>query len=502
MEHLIANLGIGFGVALSLNNLFYCLIGVLLGTLIGVLPGIGPVATIAMLLPVTFTLSPISALIMLAGIYYGAQYGGSTTAILVNIPGESSSVVTCLDGYQMARQGRAGAALGIAAIGSFIAGCFSTLVIALFAPPLAEVALKFGPAEYFSLMVLGLVAAVVLAHGSLIKAIAMVVLGLLLGLVGTDVNSGVARFNFGVSELSDGIGFVSVAMGVFGFSEIIANLEQTEEKREIFVKKISNLMPTLQDFKDSGWSIVRGTLLGSALGILPGGGALLASFAAYTLEKKVSWNSANFGKGAIQGVAAPEAANNAGAQTSFIPLLTLGIPSNPVMALMIGAMMIQGIAPGPQVMTERPELFWGMIASMWVGNLMLVILNLPMIGMWIKLLTVPYRLLYPAIVLFCCIGVYSLSNSPFDVAQTALFGIVGYVFVKLECEPAPLILGFILGPLMEENLRRAMLLSRGNPMTFIERPISLAMLCIAAFLLLIIVAPAVRKTRDVAFVEE
>ncbi|MGC2520223.1 MAG: tripartite tricarboxylate transporter permease [Burkholderiales bacterium] len=500
MEGLIAHLGVGFGVALSLQNLFYCLMGVLLGTLIGVLPGIGPIATIAMLLPVTFTLPPVSSLIMLAGIYYGAQYGGSTTAILVNIPGESSSVVTCLDGYQMARQGRAGPALGIAAIGSFFAGCVSTVIIALFAPPLAEVALKFGPAEYFSLMVLGLIAAVVLAHGSLIKAIAMVILGLLLGLVGTDVNSGVARFDFGVSELSDGIGFVSVAMGVFGFTEIILNLEQ-KEKREVFVKKITNLMPTLQDFKDSWGAILRGTALGSALGILPGGGALLSSFAAYTLEKKVSRNPESFGKGNIRGVAAPESANNAGAQTSFIPLLTLGIPSNPVMALMIGAMMIQGIAPGPQVMTERPELFWGMIASMWIGNLMLIVLNLPLIGIWIKLLTVPYRILYPSILLFCCIGVYSLSNSPFDVMQTAVFGLIGYVFVKLECEPAPLILGFILGPLMEENLRRAMLLSRGDALVFFQRPISLAMLVISAFLLLIVIAPVVRKKREEAFVE-
>jgi TctA family transporter len=500
MEALLAHLGLGFSVALSFQNLLYCLLGALLGTLIGVLPGIGPVATIAMLLPVTFTLNPTSALIMLAGIYYGAQYGGSTTAILVNIPGESSSVVTCLDGYQMARQGRAGPALGIAALGSFFAGCVATVIIALFAPPLAEVALKFGPAEYFSLMVLGLIAATVLAHGSLIKAIAMVILGLLLGLVGTDVNSGVARYSFGVSELSDGIGFVSVAMGVFGFAEIIANLEQ-KEKREIFTKKISNLLPTLQDLKDSWGAVLRGTALGSALGILPGGGALLASFAAYTLEKKVSKNSAMFGKGAIQGVAAPESANNAGAQTSFIPLLTLGIPSNPVMALMIGAMMIQGIAPGPQVMTERPQLFWGMIASMWVGNLMLIVLNLPLIGMWIKLLMVPYRLLYPSILVFCCIGVYSISNSPFDVMQTAVFGVVGYIFAKLECEPAPLILGFILGPLMEENLRRAMLLSRGDPFVFFQRPISLAMLLIAALLLAIVLAPAVRKKREEAFVE-
>src|SRR3990172_6719360 len=474
MEGLFANLALGFGVALSIQNLLYCFMGVVLGTLIGVLPGIGPVATIAMLLPVTFTLSPISALIMLAGIYYGAQYGGSTTAILVNIPGEASSVVTCLDGYQMARQGRAGATLGISAIGSFIAGNFATLVIALFAPPLAEVALKFGPAEYTSLMILGLIAATVLANGSLVKAIAMVLLGLLLGLVGTDVNSGVARFTFGISELSDGIGFVGVAMGVFGFAEIISNLEVKDigSGREVFVKKVSNLLPTLQDFKDCSGAIVRGTLLGSALGILPGGGALLASFAAYTLEKKMSKNSANFGKGAIQGVAAPESANNAGAQTSFIPLLTLGIPSNPVMAMMIGAMMIQGITPGPQVMTERPKLFWGMIASMWIGNLMLVVLNLPLIGMWVKLLTVPYRLLSPSILVFMSIGVFSLSNNPFDVLLMGIFGLLGYVCVKLACEPAPMILGFILGPLMEENLRRAMLLSRGGPLTLLPKTIS------------------------------
>lgn len=497
---LFGNLGLGFSVALSGYNVLYCLMGVLLGTLIGVLPGLGPVATIAMLLPVTFTLDPTSALIMLAGIYYGAQYGGSTTAILVNIPGESSAVVTCLDGYQMARQGRAGPALGIAAIGSFFAGCVATVIIALFAPPLAEVALKFGAAEYFSLMVLGLIAATVLARGSLIKAIAMVLLGLLLGLVGTDVNSGVARFSFGIPELTDGIGFVSVAMGVFGFAEIIGNLEQ-KEMREVFTEKVGRLLPTVQDFKDSWAAVLRGTALGSALGILPGGGALLASFAAYTLEKKISKNSANFGKGAIQGVAAPESANNAGAQTSFIPLLTLGIPSNPVMALMIGAMMIQGISPGPQVMTDRPQLFWGMIASMWLGNLMLVVLNLPMIGLWIKLLTVPYRWLYPSILLFCAIGVYSVQNSPFDVMQTAVFGVVGYIFVKLECEPAPLILGFILGPLMEEHLRRAMLLSRGDPLVFFQRPISLSMLLMAGLLLVLVLAPAVRKKREEAFVE-
>jgi TctA family transporter len=448
---------------------------------------------------VTFTLPPVSALIMLAGIYYGAQYGGSTTAILVNIPGESASVVTALDGYQMARKGRAGVALGISAIGSFFAGCVATVVIALFAPPLAEVALKFGPTEYFSLMVLGLVAAVVLAHGSLVKAISMVLLGLLLGLVGTDVNSGVARYSFGIPELSDGIGFVTVAMGMFGIAEIIANLERREQ-RDIFVAKITSLLPTLADIKRCVPSILRGTALGSALGILPGGGALLASFAAYTLEKKAS-RDGEFGKGEIRGVAAPESANNAGAQTSFIPLLTLGIPSNPVMALMIGAMMIQGIAPGPQVMNERPQLFWGMIASMWVGNLMLVVLNLPLIGMWVSLLKVPYRLLYPAILLFCCIGVYSVNNSPFDIYMMVIFGMFGLICVKLECEPAPLILGFILGPMMEENLRRAMLLSRGDPSVFFTKPISAVLLGIALILLVIVLAPSVKKKRAEAFQE-
>jgi TctA family transporter len=496
---LFQNLALGFDVALSGQNLIYCFLGVLLGTLIGVLPGIGPVPTIAMLLPITFTLPPVSALIMLAGIYYGAQYGGSTSAILVNIPGESSSVVTALDGYQMARRGRAGPALGIAAIGSFFAGCVATVVIALLAPPLAEVALKFGPTEYFSLMVLGLVAAVVLAHGSLIKAIAMVILGLLMGLVGTDVNSGVARYSFGIPELSDGIGFVTVAMGMFGIAEIITNLEM-RDKREIFVHKIENLLPTLADIKRCIPAVLRGTALGSALGILPGGGALLASFAAYTFEKKATGGD-TFGKGEIRGVAAPESANNAGAQTSFIPLLTLGIPSNPVMALMIGAMMIQGIAPGPQVMTERPQLFWGMIASMWVGNLMLVILNLPLIGMWVKLLTVPYRMLYPAILLFCCIGVYSVNNSSFDIYMMCIFAVFGLVCVKLACEPAPLILGFILGPMMEENLRRAMLLSRGDATVFFTKPISAVLLGIALVLLAIVMAPTIKKKREEAFLE-
>ena len=495
------NLSFGFGIALQGAQLLYCLVGVLLGTLIGVLPGIGPVATIAMLLPVTFSLSPTGALIMLAGIYYGAQYGGSTTSILVNIPGEAASVVTCLDGYQMARQGRAGPALATAAIGSFFAGCISTVVVAMFAPPLVGIALKFGPAEYFSLMVFGLVAAIVLAHGSLLKAIAMVLLGLLLGLVGTDVSSGEMRYTFGIFELADGIGFVGVAMGLFGIAEIVANLE-VKEGREVFTSKVGRLMPSKEDFRRMWPSILRGTSFGSALGILPGGGALLASFGAYALEKKVSRYGSEFGKGAIEGVAAPESANNAGAQTSFIPLLTLGIPSNVVMALMIGAMMIHGIIPGPKVMTEKPELFWGLVASMWIGNAMLVVLNLPLIGIWVKLLSVPYRLLYPSILVFMAIGVYSLSNSPFDVLLMAAFGILGHIFVRLECEPAPLILGFVLGPMMEENLRRALLLSRGDPSVLISKPISAGFLIASVILLAIVLAPAIRRKREEVFVED
>src|SRR5438034_3824498 len=463
---LLNHLSVGFGVALTAVNLMYAFIGVLLGTLIGVLPGIGPVATIAMLLPTTYALQPVSALIMLAGIYYGAQYGGSTTSILINMPGETSSAVTCLDGYQMARKGEAGAALSIAAIGSFFAGCVATVLVAAVSVPLSELALKFGPAEYFSLMTLGLIGATVLAHGSLIKAIAMVILGLLLGIVGTDVNSGVARFDFGIPELSDGLGVVSVAMGLFGFAEIILNLESTE-KRELLSSKIKGFWLTKKQIRDAGPAVLRGTALGSVLGILPGGGAMLSAFASYAVEKKLANDPSQFGRGAIQGVAGPESANNAGAQTSFIPLLTLGIPENAVMAMMVGAVTIHNIQPGPQVMTSNPALFWGLIASMWIGNLMLVVLNLPLIWIWIKLLTVPYRLLYPAILLFCCIGVYSLSNSTFDVYQTAVFGFLGYIFIKLECEPAPLILGFVLGPLMEEHLRRALLLSRGNPVVFV-----------------------------------
>ncbi len=499
---LFNNLAIGFGVAFTPINLLYAFIGCLLGTLIGVLPGIGPLATIAMLLPATYALPPVSALIMLAGIYYGAQYGGSTTAILVNLPGEASSVVTVIDGYQMARQGRAGPALAAAGLGSFFAGCVGTLVLAGFAVPLTEVAFKFGPAEYFSLMILGLIGAIVLASGSILKAVGMVLLGLLMGLVGTDVNSGVARYSFDIPQLTDGIGFVAVAMGTFAFAEIISNLEKKEEHREVFTDKVGSLMPTKEEFRQAAPAVVRGTLLGSVLGVLPGGGALLSAFAAYTVEKKISKTPERFGKGAVQGVAAPESANNAGAQTSFIPMLTLGIPPNAVMALMIGAMTIHNIQPGPQVMTSNPALFWGLIASMWVGNLMLVILNLPLIGIWVKLLTVPYRWLFPAIMVFCVIGAYSVNNDTFEVKMVAVFGVLGYLFFKLRCEPAPLILGFILGPMMEENLRRAMLLSRGDPTVFFTRPLSLTLLLMAVALILLVALPAFKKTREEAFQEE
>lgn len=498
---IFANLALGLETAFTLQNLFYCLIGVFVGTAVGVLPGLGPIATIAMLLPATFGLPPISALIMLAGIYYGAQYGGSTTAILVNLPGESSSVVTALDGYKMARNGQAGKALATAALGSFFAGTVATVLLALFAPPLADLALKFGPAEYFSLMVLGLVASVVLASGSLLNAIGMVLLGLLLGLIGTDVNSGAQRYTFDMPELADGINFVIVAMGMFGIGEIIRNLEHDED-RSLMMKKVKGLLLTKDDLKRIAAPVLRGTALGSALGILPGGGAMLASFSAYSIEKKVSPNAKEFGKGAIEGVAAPEAANNAGAQTSFIPMLTLGIPSNPVMALMIGAMIIQGIQPGPAVMTEQPALFWGLIVSMWFGNLFLVVLNLPMIGLWIKMILVPYHRLFPAILMFCAIGVFSLNNNEFDVYLMALFGLFGYICAKLGAEPAPMLLGYIIGPMMEEYLRRALLLSHSDPMVFVTRPISAAMLAMAAIALVIVLLPSLRKKREEAFQEE
>ena len=498
---LLHNLALGLGVAISLQNLTYALLGCMVGTLIGVLPGIGPVATIAMLLPITFHLPPTASLIMLAGIYYGAAYGGSTTSILVNLPGEASSVVTCLDGYQMARNGRAGAALSISAVGSFFAGTVGTFIIVMFAEPLTRMAQKFGPADYCSLMALGLVAAVILASGSVIKAIAMIFLGLLFGLVGTDVNTGAQRFTFDLPELSDGIDFAPIAMGLFGIAEIVVNLERHLSRGSGTIK-VTSLWPTAEEIRRAVPAALRGTFLGAALGVLPGGGPTLGAFSSYTLEKKISKTPQRFGKGAVEGVAAPEAANNAAAQTSFIPMLTLGIPSNAVMALMVGAMIIQGIQPGPEVMTKKPDLFWGMIASMWIGNAMLVIINLPMIGMWVKLLTVPYRFLAPAILLFCCIGAYSLQNSTFHVMQVAAFGVLGYIFVRLGCEGAPFLLGLVLGPQMEEYFRRAMLLSRGDPMIFLERPISLGLLITTALLLILMALPSFKKAREEAFQEE
>jgi TctA family transporter len=498
---LLMNLGLGFETAFTPVNMLYCFVGVLLGTLIGVLPGIGPTATIAMLLPITLSLSPVTALIMLAGIYYGAQYGGSTTAILVNLPGESSSAVTAIDGYQMARQGQAGHALAAAALGSFAAGTVATVFLAVLAPPLTRVALEFGPAEYFSLMVLALVTAVALAHGSIVKALAMVVLGLLLGMVGSDIFDGTPRFTMDFRELADGINFVAVAVGVFGIAEILRNLEN-EHDREVFVARVGSLLPGREELKRIVMPITRGTLLGSVLGVLPGGGHILASFAAYTLEKRISKTPERFGKGMIEGVAAPEAANNAGAQTSFIPMLTLGIPSNSVMALMIGAMIIQGITPGPNVATEEPALFWGIIVSMWLGNLLLLILNLPLIGLWVRLLKVPYFILFPAILAFSAIGVYSINSNAFDLFAVALFGLLGYALVKCECEPAPLLLGFVLGPMLEEHLRRAMIISRGDPTVFVTRPLSLALLILAVGVLVVVLLPNVAKKREQVFVEE
>ncbi len=498
MTELLENLALGFSVAVTPQNLMFCLIGGLVGTMVGVLPGLGSLATIAMLLPLTFGLPPEGALIMLAGIYYGAQYGGSTTSILVNIPGEATSVVTALDGHEMAKQGRAGPALSIAAIGSFVAGCVATALVAAIAHPLTSLALLFGPAEYFALIVLGLVFAVVLAKGSVLKAVAMIAAGLLLSSVGSDIESGAGRMTFGLPELFDGISFVDVALGVFGFATIIYNLE-VHRSRNLILGRITNLMPSRSDLGRAAPAIGRGTLVGSLLGILPGAGAVIAAFAGYSLEKKVSRHPERFGNGTIEGVAAPESANNAAAQTAFVPLLTLGIPPNPIMALMVGAMIIHGIVPGPQVISNQPNLFWGLIASMWIGNLMLLIINLPLVGLWVRLLSVPYRLLFPSILLFCCIGVYSINNSTFDLLVAAVFALVGYWMIKHAFEAAPLVLAFVLGPLMEENLRRAMLISRGDVTVFLSRPLSAGLLAVAMVLLAFALIPVIREQRKKVF---
>lgn len=499
METLNALL-LGFDQAILPTNLFWCLMGALLGTLVGVLPGLGPAATMAILLPFTIGLEPVTSLIMMAGIYYGAQYGGSTTAILLNLPGEASSVVTAIDGYKMARNGRAGVALSTAAIGSFFAGTVATLLLALFAPSLAEIGLLFGPAEYFSLMILGLVASVVLSRGSLPKALAMVFIGILVGLVGQDVQTAVPRFTLGFEEMSSGVNFVVVAMGLFGIGELIKDLE-TPESRTAINAPFFSMIPSREDWRRMVAPILRGTGIGSVLGLLPGGGALLAAFAAYAIEKRVANPPEGFGGGAIEGVAAPESANNAGAQTSFVPLLTLGLPANAVMALMFGALIMQGIAPGPTLISEHPDVFWGVIVSMWVGNVMLLVLNLPLIGIWTRLLTMPFHYLFPAIVVFCSIGAFSLNNSVFDLWLLGAFGVAGYIFAKLDCDPAPLVMGLILGPMMEENFRRAMFLARGNPSIFVDRPISAGLLVLAVLAIAMVALPKIKAVREEAFQE-
>ena len=504
LSDIIPNLTIGFATALTVDNIMYCFIGVLCGTLVGVLPGIGPMAAITMLLPVTFNIPAVPSIIMLAGIYYGAQYGGSTTSILVNLPGEPSSVVTCLEGYQMAKKGMAGPALAIAAIGSFTAGTICTVAIALVAPPVAEIALKFMAPEFFSLMVLGLIASAILASGSILKGIAMIFMGLIFGTVGADVTSGMYRFTFGITGLMEGLSIAVVAMGLFGFAEILSNLEKGKDatKRTLLVEKVDHIYPNRKDLKISAGPILRGTGIGAFFGVLPGVGPTIGAFSSYAMEKKLTKNPEEFGKGAIQGVAGPESANNAAAQCAFIPMLTLGIPSTPTMALILGALIIQGIAPGPQVMSLRPELFWGVIASMWIGNCMLLILNLPLIGLWVRLLQVPYRFLFPGILTLMAIGIYSLNNLALDIYFTIFFGLLGYVFMKLKCEPAPLILAFVLGPMMEENLRRALLISKGNPLVFLTRPISATFLLIVLLLLIVMIIPRIRRKRDVAVAEE
>jgi TctA family transporter len=498
MSEIFGNLALGFSAAVTATNLAYCFLGALFGTLIGVLPGIGPLATIAMLLPITFHLEPAAALIMLAGIFYGAQYGGSTTAILVNLPGEATSVVTAIDGYQMARQGRAGAALATAALASFFAGSVTTLIIALAAPALSRIALLFGPAEFTALMVLGLVAAVVLAAGSVIASIGMVMIGILLGLVGTDVTTGEQRFTFGIREIFDSIEFVVIAMGLFGLAEIIHNLAE-RQSRELPSGQISGLWPTREDFRGAGPAALRGTMLGSVLGVLPGGGALVSSFAAYSIEKRLAKDPSRFGKGAIEGVAGPEAANNAGAQASFIPMLALGIPPNAVMALMVAALTIHGLIPGPKFLTEHSALFWTMIASMWIGNLILVVLNLPLVGIWVRLIKVPYGYLFPVILVLCCVGVYSINYRVFDVLLMAGFGVFGYVLRLIGCEAAPLALGFVLGPMLEENFRRTLLIADGDFSVFLTRPLSAALLAVTALLLALMAVPVLRRGRETAF---
>lgn len=485
------NIAMGFSVAVTPENFLYCLAGSFLGTLVGVFPGLGPVTTIAMLLPFTFKLPAVASLIMLSGIYYGAHHSGSTTAVMLNMPGEPTSVVICIDGHPMARQGRAGPALAIAALSSFFAGCFAVIVIAFFSPPLAGIGLMFGPADYASLIVMALVTASALSSDSLVTTTAMAAVGVLLGTVGTDVNSGVIRFDFGQSALADGVSFVAAAVGLFAFADVILHVGSLHS-RVPMTAKITGLMPTRKDLKDSAPAILRGTLLGSAFGILPGTGPLISSFASYVMERGLAKDPSRFGKGAIEGVAGPEAANNAAALTHFIPMLTLGIPAGAANALLMGALIIQGIAPGPLLIAQHADLFWGIVASMWIGNMMLLVLNLPLVGIWVRLLAIPYRVLYPAVLVFCCIGVYSVSNATFDLYLAAGFALAGVTFRVLNCSPAPLILGLVLGPMLEENTRRALLLSRGDFTIFLTQPISLTMLILAAILVVIFSRSAFR----------
>jgi putative tricarboxylic transport membrane protein len=491
---ILDNIAYGFSVALTFTNLTYCLIGVFIGTLIGVLPGIGPIGAMSILLPTTVQIPPISSIIMLAGIYYGAMYGGSTTSILVNIPGEAASVITCLDGYQMARQGRAGPALGMAAFGSFIAGTLSIVGLMLLAPPLGEWALKFGPPEYFSLMVLGMTMLIYLASGSIPKAMMMAAFGIFLSAIGMDATSGTLRFTLGILELNDGIGLIPLAMGLFGISEVLLNVEQSL-KRELTKGKIKGLLPTRQDWKDSTMPIARGSLLGFFLGILPGGGAVTSSFISYAVEKRLSRHPERFGKGAIEGVAGPESANNAATGGGFVPLLTLGIPSNPPMAMLLGALLIHGMQPGPLLMQKSPDLFWGVVTSMYVGNGMLLLLNLPLIGMWVQVLRVPYKILFPLILLFCLIGAYSVNYSVVDVLIMVLFGIVGYLMKKFDYEGAPLILAYVLGPMMETSLQQSLTISSGSFAIFFTHPIAAGGLLLALFLIFSPILPKMGKRK-------
>jgi putative tricarboxylic transport membrane protein len=492
---LLNHILLGAQVCLAPINIFFCFMGVLMGTLVGVLPGLGPTAAIAILLPNTFHVPPVTAIIMLAGIYYGAMYGGSTTSILVNIPGEAASVITCLDGYQMARQGRAGAALGIAAFGSFIAGTISVIGLMLVAPPLAKLALAFGPPEYFSLMLLGIVVLIYLAAGSMLKALMMAVFGLLIGTIGMDSISATQRLTCGILELCDGVGLIPAIMGLFGIAEVIANVEE-EIKRDLITTRVRNLLPNLQDWKDSFWPIIRGSFLGFFIGILPGPAPVISAFSSYAIEKKLSKHPEKFGTGMIAGVAGPESANNSATGGAFIPLFTLGIPSNSVIAILLGAFMIHGIQPGPMLIAKYPDLFWGTIISMYMGNIMLLVLNLPLIGIWVKVLKVPYPILFPLILLFCLIGVYSLNYSSVEVALMIGFGVFGYMARKFQFEMAPLVLALVIGPMMESKLRLSLVISQGNPMIFIEKPISAIFMLLTLVLLISPLVSRIGKRRD------